>query len=157
MADSPEQGASHGGMDHGFGNVEPLLVVTHQPTPAGHPAEVALDHPAASQDLEPGHRVDTVNDFDDDIAVTADGPLGASLPRFAPGLLAVHHQGDVVDGTKQHEPDEASEPPVDRLPWWEVFRQHAPATARARHVPPWFDLSHASPADLNRVFRNRVG
>ena len=126
---------------------------------------------------EIGHQQAAVG-VDDDMAFTADCPLGSIVTalcarrrslhhlavgdagagvRFAPGLIAVDHQGDVVDGTEQYEPDEASELPVDRLPRWEALRQHAPAAARARHVPHRCELAHASPLNLNRIFRNRVG
>jgi len=53
---------------------------------------------------------------------------------FATGLLAVEHQGDVVDSAEQQAAHEAAEPPVDRLPWAEVHRQHAPASTGAGHI-----------------------
>lgn len=53
---------------------------------------------------------------------------------FSTGPLAVNHQGDVVDRAEQHEPHEAPEPPIDRLPGRKVLRQHPPAAARTGHV-----------------------
>ena len=43
---------AHADVDHGAGHVQAHLVVAHQPAPARHPAECALDDPAARQHLE---------------------------------------------------------------------------------------------------------
>ena len=53
---------------------------------------------------------------------------------LATTAFAIHHQCHVVDGAKQHQPDEAAKPPVDGLPRREILRQHAPAAAGTRHV-----------------------
>src|SRR6266481_5240218 len=215
MADSAQEEATHGDVDHGLGDVDPLLVVAHEAAPPGHPTKGALDHPAPWQHLEAWFGVDAADDLydeveegglvheccpvigaigeqmldpwpaladcredrlgasavgdigggevdhqeaavgiDDDMPLAADDLLtGVVAARFsrrrlhrlavgdaggraglAAGALAVHHQRDVMDGAEQQQPDEAPEPPVDRLPGWKILGQHAPAAARTRHV-----------------------
>ena len=46
VADPAQEKASHGDVYHGFGDVDPLLVVAHQAAPAGEPAEGSFDDPA---------------------------------------------------------------------------------------------------------------
>jgi hypothetical protein len=43
--------------------------------------------------------------------------------------LAVEHQRDIVDHAEQQAANKSPEPPIDRLPGWEVVRQHSPAPA----------------------------
>jgi len=43
MGNSAQKQASHGDVDHGVGHVEAGFVVAHEPAPAHHPAESALD------------------------------------------------------------------------------------------------------------------
>ncbi len=87
MADSTEEEASHGDMDHGLGNVDALLVVAHQPPPSGEPAEGSLDDPATGQDLEAGFGIDAADDLDDEVEegglvhelVAIIGPIGEQM------------------------------------------------------------------------------
>lgn len=67
MADSSQQKASHGDVDHGLGDVEALFVVAHQASPSGKPAEGAFDDPASRQHLEPRLGIDPPHDFDDEV------------------------------------------------------------------------------------------
>ena len=147
MGDASEQERAHGDVDHGFGNVEAALVVPDQASPADHPAEGALHDPASREDLEATLRVRPADDLDDDVEegrlVHEVGAFGGGVGEerlhgvaveyasrragLAPRRLPVQHQRDIVDGAEQQPPDEATEPPVDRLPRPEMHRQHPPA------------------------------
>lgn len=50
--DAAEQQCAHGGMDHGLGDVEVLLIVVDETPPPDHPAEGALHNPTTRDDLE---------------------------------------------------------------------------------------------------------
>ncbi len=50
MVEASEQEVAHGDVDHSFGDIETLFVVSHEPAPAGEPPEGALGDPAARQD-----------------------------------------------------------------------------------------------------------
>ena len=75
MGDSSSQKATHSDVDHGFGNIDSLLVVSHQAPPAGQPAEEpapylirgALHHPATWQDMKARLATHAAHDLDDEI------------------------------------------------------------------------------------------
>lgn len=84
MGDAPEQEASHGDVDHGFGDVEAGLVVAHEAMPAGHPSEGPFDHPAAWLDLEALLARDLAHDLDGEVPVGGGaGELARSLALSA--------------------------------------------------------------------------
>ena len=66
-------------MDHGFGTVDALFVVTHEATPAGHPGERALDDPSTRDDFEAHGGVGSLDDL---IPVLADADSADSRGGF---------------------------------------------------------------------------
>src|SRR5450755_1111384 len=54
--------------------------------------------------------------------------------RRAARPFAVDHERNIMDGSEQKHPDEATEPPIDCLPGREILRQHSPASAGAGHI-----------------------
>src|ERR1700688_1285642 len=81
--------------------------------------------------------------------LAVDNPAGRA--RLAALLLAIHHQRDVVDSAKQEQPHETAEPPINRLPGWEVLRQHPPAAAGANQIADGID--HLAQIDLSSSAR----
>src|SRR5665213_2936899 len=66
MGVSADENAAHGDEDHGLGDVDALLVVAHETSPARHPCEGSLDHPASVQYLEARFGVEAANDLDEE-------------------------------------------------------------------------------------------
>jgi hypothetical protein len=46
VRDSPEKKASHGNVDHGFGDINALFVIAHEAAPAGHPGAAPMTGPS---------------------------------------------------------------------------------------------------------------
>lgn len=67
MGNSAENDAAHGEENHGFGDVDALLVVAYEASPAGHPSKASLDHPAPRQNLEAGLGVGAADHLDDKV------------------------------------------------------------------------------------------
>lgn len=57
--------APHGGVDHGFRDIETALVVSDEAAISGEPAKCALDDPSSRQDVEA--RIGAADDFHDEI------------------------------------------------------------------------------------------
>ena len=52
MGDPPDEEASKGDVDHGFGTIDTLLIIAHETAPSCHPSEGAFYDPAAWEDFE---------------------------------------------------------------------------------------------------------
>ena len=82
MGYAPEQKTAHGDVDHGFGDVDALLVVAHEPAPAGHPGEGALHDPAPRQHGEAGLTLDAADNLDDEVFELGRGVKVKDLPAW---------------------------------------------------------------------------
>jgi hypothetical protein len=69
MGDTPEEQRSERDMDHGFGDVETLLIVADEASPSGHPAEGSFDNPAPGKDIEAFGSFDPAHHFDDELSI----------------------------------------------------------------------------------------
>src|ERR1700757_3666383 len=67
MNNSPPQESSEGDVDHGLGDIDTFLIIADEASPARHPTESALDHPAAWQHSEARLGVQAAHDLDDEI------------------------------------------------------------------------------------------
>ena len=118
LTDSVEYQAAAGNVDHGLGDVEALLVVTHQAAPTDEPAEGALHHPAARQHLEARLGVDAAHYFDDEFEegdlvhelAAVVGAVGQEMLQPRPALADVGEDhlgsgavGDVGGGEVGHQ------------------------------------------------------
>src|ERR1017187_811986 len=70
MADSSDEQAAHGEVDHGLGDIEAAFVIADEATISGQPAEAALDHPAARQDFETRLCVEAPDNLDDEVEIS---------------------------------------------------------------------------------------
>src|SRR5271167_4369116 len=53
MSDPTKEKISHREVDHGFGDVEALLIIADEASISCQPTDAALDYPATGNDLEP--------------------------------------------------------------------------------------------------------
>ncbi len=67
MSDTPEEEGAEGDVDHGLGDVEALLVVSHEASPAHHPSEGSLYDPSTGQDMEALGAFDPADHLDDEV------------------------------------------------------------------------------------------
>src|SRR5665213_393283 len=85
MGVSADENAAHGDQDHGVRDVDALLVVAHETSPARHPAEGAFDDPAAGH-LEPLLVVGPTDDLDHEVEI------GGFVHELQPVISAVGEQ-----------------------------------------------------------------
>lgn len=119
---SADEIAAHGDEDHGVGDVDAAFIVAYEATPARHPAERALDHPAAGQDLEALRAFAASDDLDHEVEICGlvhqlepvVGGVGEEVlhpgPALADGVqdgLGSSRVGDVGRGQVHHQ-----QPPV---------------------------------------------
>jgi bifunctional DNA primase/polymerase-like protein/D5-like protein/primase-like protein len=118
MTDPTQEEAAHGDVDHGLGDVDAGFVVAHEASPAGQPAEGALDDPAPRQDFEARLGVEAADDLNDEVEEgslvqepsSVIGPVGEQMldpgPALADGVedrLGARAVGDVGRGEIDHQ------------------------------------------------------
>src|ERR1700738_1142566 len=94
MSDAAEEQVPHCHEDHGFGDVEAFFVIADEAAISYEPAEAALDHPAAGNDLEPWISVGSAYDLDHEIeesrlveeSATIVGAIGEEVLHPRPAL-----------------------------------------------------------------------
>jgi len=67
MRNSSEEKASEGDVDHGFGDIDPLFIISNEATPTRHPSKGSFDDPPAGQHLEAGFVIDAPDDLDHEV------------------------------------------------------------------------------------------
>lgn len=94
VADPADEQVAHGEEDHGLGHVEASFVIADEAAVAGHPADTALDHPAARDHLEARIGVAAAYDLDHEIEegglveqlAAVVGPVGEEVLDPRPAL-----------------------------------------------------------------------
>lgn len=67
MSDTSEEEGAEGDVDHCLGDVEALLVISHQASPAHYPSEGSLHNPTTGQDVETCGAFDPADHLDDEV------------------------------------------------------------------------------------------
>src|SRR5476649_797491 len=86
MGISSDEVSAHGNENHGMGDVDALLIITHETSPAHHPAKGAFDDPTSGEDIEPLLAVGPTDDFDHEVEV------GGFVHELEPVVGAVGEQ-----------------------------------------------------------------
>jgi hypothetical protein len=82
MADTAQEQASEGDVDHCFGDVDADLVVAHEPAPTEHSGGSAFNYPSLGQDIKALLASETPHDVDkkveeDDLVLELSAVIGA--------------------------------------------------------------------------------
>lgn len=86
VGDAPEQPAAHGDVDHGFRDIDALLIIPHEAAPFGHPARGSQGDSSARQDLEAGLMVAAADNRQHEVTVST------GVLQFGSGIRSVAEQ-----------------------------------------------------------------